>query len=140
MGARRSDNCYVTDNGSNVKAAFKDQIWIPCCGHNLNYGLEVKDTPASVLEIISLIGTCKEIVTYKRLKIQHEQQTSVKQSVSTRWNSQLTMLQSVLTNVEDITTFSAREQDKKLQRKLFGLNVTLLKDVIRTWLLQLNIK
>ena len=54
----------------------------------------------------------------------------VKQSVSTRWNSQLTMLQSVLTNIEDITTLSAREQHKKLQRKLFDLNETLLKDVI----------
>ena len=39
------------------------------------------------------------------------------------------MLQSVLTNIEDITTLSAREQDKKLQRKLFDLNETLLKDV-----------
>ena len=38
------------------------------------------------------------------------------------------MFQSVSTNIEDITTLS--EQDKKLQRKLFELNKTLLKDVI----------
>ena len=36
LGAWRTDNYYVTDNGSNVKAAFKDQNWIPCRGHNLN--------------------------------------------------------------------------------------------------------
>ena len=74
MRAWRCDSYYVTDDGSNFKDAFKDQIWIPCCGNNLNlvlvYSLEVKDPPASVLEIISLIGTCKEIVSHtKRSKI-----------------------------------------------------------------------
>ena len=87
--------------------------------------------PASALEIINLIGTCKEIVSHiKRSKIQNQLQISVKQSVSTRWNSQLNMLQSISTNIEDIITLSAREQDKRLQRKLFDLNRTLLKDVI----------
>ena len=84
MGAWRTDNYYVTDNGSNVKAAFKDQNWIPCCGHNLNlvltHSLDGRDAPDSVLEIINLIGTCKDIVTrMKRSKIQHELQTTVKQ-------------------------------------------------------------
>ena len=135
MGAWRTDNYYVTDNGSNVKAAFKDQNWIPCCGHNLNlvltHSLDGRDAPDSVLEIINLIGTCKEIVTHiKRSKIQHELQTTVKQSVSTRWNSQLTMLKSVQVNIKDITSLSTKEQDKKLQRKLLDLNETLLNDVI----------
>ena len=40
------------------------------------------------------------------------------------------MLQLVSTSIKDITTLSASEQDKKLQRKLFDLNETLLKDVI----------
>ena len=70
------------------------------------------------------------------------------------------MLQSVSANIEDITTLLASEQDKKLQRKIFDMNETLLKDIITvltpfdtaikhlltdkecslTWLLQLNIK
>ena len=65
-------------------------------------------------------------------------QISVKQSVSTDcltdiciwWNSQLDMFQSVSINIEDITTWSASKQDKKLQRKLFDLNDILLKDFI----------
>ena len=90
------------------KAAFKDQNWIPCCGHNLNlvlaHSLDGRDPPDSVLEVISLIGTCKEIVTHiKRSRIQHKLQTTIEQSVSTRWNSQLTMLKSVLVNIKDIT-------------------------------------
>ncbi|XP_030047995.1 coiled-coil domain-containing protein 158 [Microcaecilia unicolor] len=36
FGAYWQDNIYVTDNGANVKAAFKDQQWISCAGHNLN--------------------------------------------------------------------------------------------------------
>ena len=40
------------------------------------------------------------------------------------------MLLTVSTNIEDVSTLSAREQDKKLKKKLFDLNETLLKDVI----------
>ena len=86
--------------------------------------------PTLVLEIINLIGTCKKKVTHiKSSKYQSQLQISIKQSVSTRWISQLNMFQSV-PNIEDITILSAREQDKKLQRKLFELNKTLLRDVI----------
>ena len=51
-------------------------------------------------------------------------QISVKQSVSTKSNSQLDMFQ------EDKTSWSAKKEDKKLQRKLFDLNEILLKDFI----------
>ena len=26
----------VTDNAANMKAAFRDEVWLGCCGHNLN--------------------------------------------------------------------------------------------------------
>lgn len=34
--AARDNNVDETDNGSNVKATFKDQTWLSCSGHNLN--------------------------------------------------------------------------------------------------------
>jgi len=34
--AHRPENFFVTENGANVKAAFSDQSWLSCCGHNIN--------------------------------------------------------------------------------------------------------
>jgi hypothetical protein len=91
--AARSNNVYVTDNGSNVKAAFSDQIWLSCAGHNLNlvvsHALDAKDAEALPLAalkrhaaVTDLVQTAKEIVTkVKRSQIQHQLETTLKQVV-----------------------------------------------------------
>ena len=83
------------------------------------HSLGLKDASASVLEIINLIGTCKEIATHiKRSKIQDQLQISVKQSVSTKVEFSTQYVANSINKVEDITTFSAREQDKNTSKKI----------------------
>ena len=86
FGADRPNNFFVTDNGANIKAAFSDQIWIGCAGHNLNlavsHALDTKgiteDSPFR--PIIDLLTVCKEIVTrVKRTQIQSKLETTLKQ-------------------------------------------------------------
>ena len=82
-GAYRNGIIYVTDNAANMKAAFKEEVWLGCSGHNLNlvlsHGLqqskkaednELNEAPE---EVTDLISTCKELVTLaKRTKINQQ--------------------------------------------------------------------
>ena len=135
--AWQSQNTYVTDNAANMKLAMKEQSWLGCAGHNLNlvlaHGLkEGEDEHAAegyMTEVMQLITTSKWIVSHvKRSRIQTRLETTVKQAVATRWNSVLTMLQSVLSNFDDLKKLADEFQDKKLQRSL--LDLELLKQVI----------
>lgn len=86
---------------------------------------------ADVEQVTSLIRTCKALVTHvKRSKVQSQLETSVKQSVPTRWNSNLTMLHSVAINMENLKQEAAKLGDKKLQRQILDLNEPLLEAVI----------
>ncbi len=109
-GAYRTDNAYVTDNGANVKAAFKEDIWLPCCGHNLNLAVMhclKNDEDGVLFDVLSNINMCKQLVTYvKRSKVHGMLETTLKQEVSTRWNSTLAMLQSVMINITELRRIS----------------------------------
>jgi len=56
--------------------------------------------------------------------------TTLKQAVSTRWNSNLTMLQSVLSNTDQLKKFADEFADKTLQQSLLDVNNELLKPVV----------
>lgn len=58
--------------------------------------------------------------------MQHELSTTLKQSVSTRWNSTFFMLKSICDNLEQLKTMT----DRPLQKHLLDLNEELLKDAI----------
>ena len=89
--ASRPNNFYVTDNGANIKAALKDQIWLSCAGHNLNlavsHALDTKRTEELPLTAVGhhsavtdLVLAAKEVVTkVKRTQIQHQLETTLKQ-------------------------------------------------------------
>ncbi len=89
--ASRPNNFYVTDNGANIKAALKDQIWLSCAGHNLNlavsHALDTKRTEELPLTAVrhnsavtDLVLAAKEVVTkVKRTQIQHQLETTLKQ-------------------------------------------------------------
>lgn len=140
FGAVRPNNFYVTDNGANIKAAFHDQVWQGCCGHNINlavsHTLQRKtskhETEAvlddEVAEIRTLVNVCKDIVTrVKRTQLQHELTTTLKQSVATRWNSTLFMMQSVADNLEQLKSTPDRTQ----QKLLLDLDEELLKEAVK---------
>jgi len=125
----------VTDNGSNVKSAFKDLSWLGCSGHNLNLVLSHtfsdEDSKMEINDILQLLSVCKNIVRYvKKSRIQTKLETSVKPAVATRWNSNLRMLQSVSKNVSRLRDIANDETDKKLQRLLIDVNDQLLTEVI----------
>lgn len=91
FGAVRAGNVYVTDNASNMKAAFRDSSWLGCACHNLNlvlsHGLSDKNTSDDCgvpLEVTELINACKEVVTLaKRSKLNNQLETTLKQCVAT---------------------------------------------------------
>jgi len=91
----RSGIVFVTDNAANMKAAFRDELWIGCAGHNLNlvlsHGLHLSSTESANVseglpsEVGELIFTCKELVTLvKRTKLNNMLDTTLKQCVMTR--------------------------------------------------------
>lgn len=147
FGAVRANNVFVTDNASNMKAAFREYTWVGCACHNLNlvlsHGLSVdksaavnnhnEDEPSGVpAEVVQLIDICKEIVTLaKRTKINTKLDKTLKQCVVTRWNSTLTTMKSVAENVQDLHTISTEAGvNRNLLRLLADLNEDLLTDVI----------
>jgi hypothetical protein len=136
--ASRSDNVYVTDNGANIKAAFADQVWVSCTGHNINLivshalqGKHVEGMTQDQTAVNELVQAAKDVVTrVKRTQMQHELETTLKQAVATRWNSTLLLLKSVSVNVDRLKTLAHASNDRSLQRTLLDIDITLLNDVI----------
>lgn len=149
FGTLRPCNTHVTDNAANMKAAMKGQSWLGCAGHNLNlvlaHGLKVEDKKQSTEDeedlnevpgdnlmtaVIQLTDVCKGLVSHvNRSRIQAKLDT-LKQAVSTRWNSILTMLKSVLINDDDLKKLADEFGDEKLQQSLINVNVELLKQTV----------
>lgn len=129
FGALRTGNVYVTDNASNMKAAFRDSTWLGCACHNLNlvltHGLNAKNTGEDCgvpQEVTELVDACKEVVTLaKRTKLNNQLETTLKQCVVTRWNSVLTTLKSVSVNLAQLQITSVTNSEDKTNRKLLRL-------------------
>ena len=83
---QKEGNVFVTDNAANMNAAFHEETWIGCAGHNLNLVLSHApssgDDPESSLsdEVATLIATCKELVTLaKRTNVNRQLDATLKQ-------------------------------------------------------------
>lgn len=130
---------FVTDNAANMKAAFRDEVWVGCAGHNrnlvLSHGLQSSAAESHStglpLEVSSMISTCKEMVTIaKRSKLNNALDTTLKQCVSTRWNSVLTTLKSVSGNLAQLRSIASEPSaNNNLLRLLSDLNDDLLKQM-----------
>jgi len=101
-----------TDNASNMKAAFRGDLWIGCAGHNLNlvlsHGLQVVKDAELPDEVTRLTSQCKEVVTLaKRTRLNQVLDKSLKQCVVTRWNSMLSTMVSLAENITDLCTHAS---------------------------------
>ena len=133
--AWKAQNTYVTDNGANVKAAFKDLSWLGCAGHNLNlvltHAFGDQEDVSAITDVITLPSVCKNIVRYaKKSRLQTKLEVSLKPAVATRWNSNLRMMESLARNLGALRQIANEDGDKKLQRFLLDVNDQLLADVI----------
>jgi len=137
FGLGIGEHIFVTDNAANMKSAFRNEVWVGCSGHNLNLVLSHGLQPSSAeehhvlpAEVTTLINTCKELVTLsKRSCVNRHLETTLKQCVCTRWNSVLTMLQSVNDNKAKLRTVAS---DAKSNRNLFRLLSDLDDDLLQT--------
>lgn len=97
---------FVTDRGANMLAALKDDNHISCCDHILNVVLTHVFDNKKLVEypnIQALITGCKELVRYfKKSGEMSLLKKSLKQEVSTRWNSMYTLLQSVKESYDEV--------------------------------------
>lgn len=68
--AIKINNVFITDNGTNVKASFKDNIWIPSSIHSLNLvltqGCEANGNDVEQMTV--LINNCKKIFTHQKVQ------------------------------------------------------------------------
>lgn len=88
---------FVTDRGSNIVKALKDQNRINCANHLLNNVLDSGFN--STNELIPFLDACKKLVKYfKKTSMQHMLSTSLKNYCITRWNSHLNLFQSISNN------------------------------------------
>jgi len=62
----------------------------------------------------------------KKSCIQSKVETTLKQSVATRWNSMLTMLKSIACNINALKTLADEFSERKLQHLLLDINNQLL--------------
>lgn len=111
---------FVTDNGSNMKSAYKNEVRLSCAGHNLNLAVEkaLKSTGAELVQ--DMITISKQVVGYfKHSGKNQELEHTLKQDVSTRWNSQFFLLQSLSCQLEHVKSILA---DSKQFDKLEQLN------------------
>ena len=97
---------FVSDRGANVLAALKDYQHMSCCNHILNTILShVFDARelSNIPEVRSTLSGSKELVRYfKKSGKMKLLPTSLKQEVSTCWNTMLALLESVLKNFDQI--------------------------------------
>jgi uncharacterized protein involved in tolerance to divalent cations len=97
---------FVTDRGANVLAALKEYKHLSCCDHIINtilsHTFDARELDTNP-EVRSLLSASKELVRYfKKSSKMKLLRTSLKQEVSTRWNTMFALLESVLANFDQI--------------------------------------
>lgn len=119
----------VTDRGSNVVKAFKGRRYDRrnCYAHVTNTILSNTFKHHAPLHVEFLLSDCKSIVTYlKRSSKANQLKYTPKQEVSTRWNSNLRMLNSVVPQYTEIMSLLT-----EAQRRDWKFSVDLGKELIR---------
>lgn len=136
------NNCIVTtDNGSNMagQAGLESQFKrLPCADHKISTVLTTifhKTTTTTngvasapfyryqddIGDVLELVEHSKALVRYfKQAELQSLLNTTLKQDNATRWNSVLTMLESVQRNRLDITNLLAAKRQMHRVTAIYG--------------------
>lgn len=125
------NDCYaVTDGGSNMISVFNHRL--PCMCHKLNLILERTFSASSLNShpsVSSLFVQAKQLVTYfKHAGLNGSLPTSLKQTVPTRWNSNLSMLESIIASFADVQRILLAKDEL---HRIAGFNKTLAMDLIQ---------
>ncbi len=111
---------FVSDQGPNIKAALRSYHWIPCSAHNLNtvlrHTFSTKGDSEGNEDGVDMIDYCKELVAYlKRTGAVTSLKHTVNQECDVRWNSKVTMLESIQKQYQDIRELlESRDQEHRL--------------------------
>ncbi|GAV00351.1 hypothetical protein RvY_11214 [Ramazzottius varieornatus] len=120
---------YVTDAGSNVKAAFNLRnkpilSRITCAGHQLNTSIRncFNTNPksgfvilAAGLPVLDLRNEAKSLVDHcKRAAIVKHLKTTLKQEIETRWHSMIDKLASVLSAYDELVVVLLEREEADL--------------------------
>ena len=126
-----SNMTFVTDNGSNMKSAYRTDKRISCAAHNLNLVVDKALKDSAIEPVVEIIKIAKEVVCYFKHSGQNKNlQHTLKQDVATRWNSQFFLLQSLMTELEEIKNILHQEKLYDKLEKLNNIDVDLLSQLI----------
>lgn len=130
---------FVSDQGSNIKAALRSYKWTPCAAHILNivlkhtFDVKKDGTPEYMQDVGDVIDKCKSLVTYlKKSGAVVNLDYAVVQECETRWNSKVAMMQSVIKQYRDI---QAAMEEKGQEERLDGIDLDVLNTVTQFLLL-----
>ncbi|XP_043246208.1 uncharacterized protein LOC122393854 [Amphibalanus amphitrite] len=103
---------FTTDHAANMISAFKEHDWDGCVCHAINLAVtkatkeDIRDCP-----IRTILDSTKRMVKFaKKSGLNKALSSAVKQSVPTRWNSDLIMLESVLAIYDELKDFRHRQE------------------------------
>ena len=116
---------FVTDNGANLAKGLRNDTHLRCACQCLNLAIEYGLSNSSE-ELTSIIDSCRKLVAhFKRAGLQKQLDgISLKQQVSTRWNSLFTMFESIMINYNDIEVILEERSESDF---LFDVNLGILK-------------
>ena len=122
---------FVTDRGANMVAALRGYTRLSCNAHILNVVLASAFAPTvleKTPELSELLTNSKKLVTYfKHSGLQNSLETTLKQSIATRWNSNHKMLDSILQQHEAVAELLLT---KNQYDKIARINANALKTVV----------
>ena len=118
----------VTDNGANIVKALKSYKRLPCMCHNINLLVEglIKDFPTNIRNTIAEV---KALVTFfKHSGLNSRLTKTLKQDVSTRWNSLYLMIESFNDMFDELEHILYERKDLF---RLQGIDMTIIKILLQ---------
>lgn len=100
---------FVTDRGSNIKKALQEFTRLNCFPHFINNSVRES---CKIDVIQTVLDACSKLVRFIKISgLNNEFEISIKSAVKTRFNSVLTMVESILLNWDKLNSLLLRENE-----------------------------